>query len=138
MSLGAIWFTLAGLLAVGEILTGTFFLLLAACGALAAAGISYLGYNLITQIFVGAIITLLGWFFLYRFRPRKDAQSNPDMNMDIGAHVKITQVNSDGSVDVSYRGSNWQAVIEDKSPPDLNTTYKIKRIEGAKLILEKE
>jgi membrane protein implicated in regulation of membrane protease activity len=138
MSAWVIWFIIAGGLAVGEILTGTFFLLLASFGALAAAGIAYAGYNGITQIFIGALVTLVGWFVLKKFRPQithPDAQSNPDMNIDIGATVRIQEIKDDGSLHVNYRGSSWQAAMQDGLTPTLNTDYKIIRIEGSKLIL---
>lgn len=138
MSAWVIWFVVAGGLAVGEILTGTFFLLLASFGALAAAGVAYAGYNAITQIFIGALVTLVGWFVLKKFRPQithPDAQSNPDMNIDIGAVVRIHKINADGHVTVNYRGSSWQAAMQDGLTPALNTDYKITRIEGSKLIL---
>lgn len=132
-----IWIALAAFLAVMEMLTGTFYLLVAAFGFGAAALVAALQGGLPLQIVVSAVVSLIGWVIVYKFTPasaHKTAQTNSDVNPDIGAAVRIANVGEDGSINVTYRGSNWQAAVEG-GPVDLHRDYVIVRVDGAKLIL---
>jgi membrane protein implicated in regulation of membrane protease activity len=131
-----IWIALAALSAAMEMITGTFYLLVAALGAGAGAMVAYAGLSIAVQIGVAAVVSLAGWGLLYQFGPqqsRKDHRSNPDVNPDIGATVRLAHIKHDAAV-VEYRGALWAAEVEN-GPPDLHQNYVIIRVEGAKLIL---
>jgi membrane protein implicated in regulation of membrane protease activity len=138
MAAWIIWIIMAAILSIAEMITSSFYLLLAAFGALAAALLAYLGFSDVAQILTATLVTLIGWGILYKIRPhasRGDAQSNSDMNMDIGATVKISEIN-DSNLKVNYRGAMWNAELFDASfVPSLTETYLISRISGSTLIL---
>jgi membrane protein implicated in regulation of membrane protease activity len=139
MSAWVIWIIVAAILAIAEILTSSFYLLLAAVGALCAALLAYLGVNDVVQIMAASLITLGGWIFLYKFSPgahHKKPSEDSNMNMDIGAEVKISEILADKKLNINYRGSNWQGELHDlNATPDLNTVYVISAIRGSTLIL---
>lgn len=140
MTPSTIWIVLAAFLAVMEMMTGTFYLLVAAFGFCAAGLCAALGFGITFQIMVAAVVSLIGWALVHQFTPahaHQQAASNPDVNLDIGAGVRIASVNADSTLNVSYRGTNWAAVVEG-GPVDLNANYVIVRVEGAKLILSQK
>jgi membrane protein implicated in regulation of membrane protease activity len=133
-----IWIALAAFLAVMEMMTGTFYLLVAAFGFAAAALVAAFYGSMAVQIVAAAVVSLIGWAIVYKFTQsyaHADARSNPDVNPDIGATVRISAINTDGSLTVHYRGTNWLAVVE-HGAPDQEKDYKVIRVEGSKLILE--
>lgn len=138
MAAWVIWIIVAAVLAVAEMLSSSFYLLLAAFGALTAALLAYLGFGDIVQILTASTITLLGWGLIYKLRPpasRGDAQASSDMNMDIGAVVKISEINDSG-LKVQYRGAQWNAELIDTAlVPSLHESYTISKISGSTLIL---
>lgn len=138
MAAWIIWIIVAAILSIAEMITSSFYLLLAAFGALAAALLAYLGFSDVAQILTATLVTLIGWCILYKIRPhasRGDAQSSSDMNMDIGATVKISEIN-DTTLKVNYRGAMWTAELFDPAfVPSLTETYVISRISGSTLIL---
>lgn len=131
------WIVLAAVLAVAEMLTGTFYLLVLALGALAGSVVAYMGMGASLQVLVAAIVAGLGFLGLHKFRPartRRAAESNPDVNLDIDTLVKIGRIGADGVARVLYRGTEWSARVEN-AVTQVNVEYRIARIEGATLIL---
>jgi membrane protein implicated in regulation of membrane protease activity len=105
------WFGLAVLTLIGEVLTGTFYLLLVAVG-LAAAGIATLaGGTLPVQLVMLALITGLGLALLRRLGVLKsrevNASRNRDVNLDIGETIHVAHWNKQSEGRVSYRGAQW-------------------------------
>ena len=139
MAVWLIWLIVSGILIAAEIFTLSFYLLLAGFGALFAALLAYFEYEPTWQILAAAIVTLIGWFFVHKFKPENqhpDSRENPALNMDIGETVKISSAQPDGRLSVMLRGARWYAKLESDVPPDLNTNYTIVRIEGSILILK--
>lgn len=138
MSAWVVWLIVAFILAIAEMATMSFYLLLAALGALCASLLAFFGVSDVAQILTASIVTLCGWGFIYKYL---NAKSNPEqsaahMNMDIGTQVKISNILDSGDLQVSYRGSLWQAKLApDTSAPSLQKTYIISTISGSTLIL---
>lgn len=133
------WLLVSGTLIIAEIFTLSFYLLLAAIGALIACGLAASGFNDITQVIAAALVTLLGWFLLNKFKPQNehpDHRSNPALNMDIGQVVRLSAISPDGKLSVFLRGARWDAQIENDSQPDLTQDYVITKIDGSILILK--
>jgi membrane protein implicated in regulation of membrane protease activity len=106
-----LWWLLSGVLA--ELLTGTFYLLMLALGAAAGALAAYAGLSPTAQLSTAALVgggaTAL-WHFKRASSPRSaPAESNRDVNLDIGQAVRVEQWNADGTASVSYRGARWAA-----------------------------
>ena len=141
MSAWVVWLITAFLLAIAEMATMSFYLLLAAFGALCAALLAYLGASDVAQILTASIVTLLGWGFVYKFLSNKSQphQSNTNMNMDIGEDVKISEITNDGNLRVNYRGSVWNAKLSNATTEaSLQKTYIILSITGSTLILSEK
>ncbi len=137
-----LWLLICGLLVIAEIFTLSFYLLLAAIGALVASGLAASGVDMAVQILAAAIITLIGWAWLSKFKPQNahpDSRTNPALNMDIGATVRLASITPDGRISVLLRGARWDAQMEDGViPQDLSGDYTIVKIDGSTLILNRK
>jgi membrane protein implicated in regulation of membrane protease activity len=108
-----LWWVLAGVLVAAELLTGTFYLLMLALGAAAAAIAAHAGAGGNAQLVAGALVgggaTAL-WHLKRARAPRSaPAESNRDVNLDIGQTVRVDAWQSDGRARVHYRGASWEA-----------------------------
>lgn len=138
MATWLVWFIVSAFLAVAEIFTGSLYLILASAGAAGAALLSLLDAPVWSQILAASFITLVGWALLRKFRPQNKFplfQSNPDINMDIGAKVRIDTISVDGVITVRYRGTTWGARMVNGLAAQLDKEYEIKQIDGSTLIL---
>lgn len=106
-----LWWGLAGLLVLAELLTGTFYLLLLALGASAAALAAHAGWGTTAQLVAAAAMGGGGtalWHLRRAKAPRSaPAASNADVNLDIGQTVTVTQWDSTQQAKVQYRGAAW-------------------------------
>src|SRR3546814_1819621 len=136
------WFGFAVLALIGEVMTGTFYLLLFALG-LAAAGITALaGGVLAWQIVTVSVVTAAGLLVLRRTGVLKkseiNAARNADVNLDIGQIVDVASWSGNGVARVWYRGAHWQAVpaggAAGVSPRP--GSHRIVEIQGSTLFLE--
>ena len=132
----ASWWLIAGVLVAAELVTGTFYLLMLATGAAAGALAAHLGVGLAPQIVIAALVgaaATFGW----HLRRRRDGEASPrDMNLDIGEQVDVTRWHADGSAQVHFRGSTWQARFDGAGPPSAGR-HTIVRLDGNRLILRR-
>ncbi len=142
MSDTTLWWIAAGVIVGLELLTGTFYLLMLALGAVAAALAAHLGQPMPTQILIAGVVggvAALGWH-LKRQRSKEQAQSegraNPDLHLDLGQTVEVAQWSADGRTRVHYRGAEWDARY--RGPPvALPGPHRILAVEGNTLVLVK-
>ena len=106
-----LWWLAAGLLVAAELATGTFYLLMLALGAAAAALAAHLGAGTAVQWVAAAGVgagATAAWHLKRAQAPRSaPAALNQDVNIDIGATVQVPGWDSDGTARVDYRGSSW-------------------------------
>ena len=105
------WWVAAGLLVAVELATGTFYLLMLALGAAAAALAAHAGLSGSVQIVAAALVgggaTALWHYRRYR-APRSAAQEvNPDVQIDLGQQLHVDSWQADGTARVHYRGAGW-------------------------------
>lgn len=100
--------------ALVELHTGTFYLAGAAAAALLTTLIGFwIRGDLLILVFVLLCAILMGAVMLYR---RHRARGKDLADFDIGQTVTIRSVSPQGNcLTVSYRGVNWEAVMEDGS-----------------------
>ena len=115
------WWIVAGGLVAIELATGTFYLLMLALGATAAALAAYLGFDGAAQIVAAALVgggATAAWH-LKRYRaPRSAPQEvNPDVQIDLGSTVQVDLWQPDGSARVSYRGAPWAVQFAGEGQP---------------------
>ncbi|WP_343737911.1 NfeD family protein [Achromobacter sp.] len=110
-----IWLGLAALALIGELATGTFYLLLVALG-LAAGGIAaWLNAGLQWELVACGVVLLLGLVVLRKTRVLKkrevNSARNADVILDIGQTVTVEAWSDSGSTRVWHRGAHWQAEL---------------------------
>ena len=132
------WWLLAIALGILELLTNTFWMLVLAAGAVAAALSAMVGLGTGAQLAVGAAAVLIGSVVVRRLRPlgpkRPDADSNPDLNQDIGARLTVDRWGPDRLARVAYRGSTWDVELMPGEPADA-THYIVREVSGSRLRL---
>ena len=140
MEPSTIWWVLAGITVAAELLIGSFYLLMLSLGMAAGAVAAQAGNPLTVQLVVAAVVggaAVLLWRRLKQGRSAEpDSQSNPNVNLDIGALVTVEAWASDGSAQVHYRGANWMALHRPGVTPELGE-HRVVEVQGSRLVLEK-
>lgn len=145
MASTTLWWALAGALAVAEMHTGSFHLLMLAIGAAGGALAAHAGADSGSQLAVAALLASLGLAacqILHRRRRRavapgptgEPAESDADINPDIGAPVQVDAWSADGTARVRYRGAAWAARWADAGVPQPGALV-IRAVHGAELQL---
>ena len=111
LSSPTLWWIAAGVLVVAELATGTFYLLMVALGCVAGAAAAYMGLGNSAQLVAAALLgggATYAWHLKRSREPRTaPAESNHDVNLDIGQTVQVLAWKADGSARVQYRGAQW-------------------------------
>ena len=140
MEPSTIWWVMAGITVAAELLIGSFYLLMLSLGMAAGAIAAQAGSAPTTQLVVAAAVggfAVLLWRRIKQGRGAElNAQSNPNVNLDIGALVTVEAWASDGSAQVHYRGANWSALHRSGSPPEPGE-HRVVEVQGSQLVLEK-
>ncbi len=139
-NLATAWWVVAGVLVAAELATGTFYLLMLALGAAAGAVAAHAGMGLAAQIGSAAVLgggAVVAWHLRRSRQPAAlPAQSNPDVNLDIGGTVQVAHWEAGGTARVQYRGSAWDARHAGSGPAHPGP-HVIRAIEGTRLVLER-
>ena len=139
-SASTVWWLAAGLLVVAELATGTFYLLMLALGAVAGALAAHAGLAPTAQIgsaaLLGGAAVVVGHLRRSRQPAALPPATNPDVNLDIGGTVQVTQWQPDGCARVSYRGSAWDVRHVGPGQP-MPGAHVIRAVEGNHLLLER-
>lgn len=133
MSLSWIWFGLAVLALIGEVLSGTFYLLvIAAAFGLAGLG-AWFGLTWALQMAIFAVAAMLGVLVLRRAGVlgkvgRTDDRRDANVNMDIGQAIQVDAWREDGTARVRYRGAEWEVklVSHVAQAPGLHTIVEVR------------
>lgn len=135
-----VWWLIAGVLVVAELLTGSFYLLMLAIGAIAGALAAHLGASETVQVLSAALFGAAAVVCCYLVRKRQalqqPAESNRSMNLDIGEPVQVESWAADGTAQVRYRGAQWTVVLR---PGNAATpgTYRVAEVIGSRLLVDK-
>ncbi|XHS77334.1 NfeD family protein [Burkholderiaceae bacterium UC74_6] len=140
MSSATLWWIACGALVAAELATGTFYLLMLALGAAAAALAGWLGFDLPVQFIAAAVIGGGAVLLWHRKRSAQagglPAGANPDVNIDIGQTVQVASWAGDGSATVKYRGADWRVRFIGDGSPEAGV-HKIRAVEGSTLLLDR-
>ena len=105
------WWIAAGVLVAGELMTGTFYVLMLAIGCVFGALAGYANISFFAQVIVAVVVggaAVLTWDRKRMRNPSRVAPAaNRDINLDIGEQVHVDAWNADGTARVPYRGSAW-------------------------------
>ena len=140
MSSSTLWWIIGGVLVAAELATGTFYLLMLALGAVAAAIAAMLGAGETLQLLAAAVVgggAVIAWHQKRGKRPDEPAAgSNPNVNMDVGQTVQVAKWAVDGSATIKYRGADWRARYVGEGPPATGS-HVIRAVEGSILLLDR-
>ena len=140
MTYVTLWWALAGMAIVVQLLTGVFHFLVLAAALAAGAITAQLGGSFVLQILVTAIVGAGGVGALYwarRGRPAdQPAGSNRDVNMDVGETVQIDAWNPDGTALTRYRGTNWEVIHRPGNTPSAGL-HRVAEVVGSRLLVDK-
>lgn len=140
LSSATAWWLGAAVLVAAELATGTFYLLMLALGAAAAALSAHGGAGVSLQLLAAALVgggAVALWHLRRSRAPRgSDAAHNRDVNLDIGSPVHVAHWQHDGHARVHYRGADWDARHAGTGPPEAGE-HRILAIEGSCLLLER-
>ena len=133
------WLAAAGLVAA-ELASGTFYLLMLALGAVAAALAAMAGLALSAQLLAAALVGggAVAFWYLRRSRQptRAPASTNRDVNLDIGGLVQVAHWRADGSARIHYRGAGWDVRFAGSGAPAAGE-FVIRAVEGSCLLLDR-
>lgn len=136
-----IWFGLAAIALIGEVVTGTFYLLLVALGLACGGVAAWLNAGLEWQLVVCAVVSLAGLWVLRRTGVLKkrevSAANNADVHLDIGQSVEVESWTEAGQARVWYRGAHWNAELaagQTRAPG----WYVITEVRGTRLVLTRK
>lgn len=140
METSTLWWLLAGITIVAELLTGGIYLLMIAVGLACGAVAAHLGMTMPLQISAAALVGVLAVLLCRRIRGRRmpelPASANPDLNLDIGEILHVPEWNSDGTARIPYRGSQWTVVLRAGSMPATGL-YRVIEVHGNRLTVDK-
>jgi membrane protein implicated in regulation of membrane protease activity len=121
-SVPILWWLGFGTLVAAELVTGTFYLLMLSIGFAAGAVAAHLQLPLTVQIVSAAVIgigTTVAWHLRRMRVPRAaPAESNRDVNLDIGQTLHVGHWAADGSARVHYRGAQWTVLNAGPGAPE--------------------
>jgi membrane protein implicated in regulation of membrane protease activity len=110
MSTPIFWWSLAALLVLLELVTGTVYLLMVAIGFAAGGIAAHFGLQDSSQLLIAGLIcgaATLGWHSLRSRRKEPAPQADKSVQMDIGETVEVRAWESNGTARVMYRGAEW-------------------------------
>lgn len=135
MADSTLWWVVAGVLVVAELLTGTFYLLMLALGAAAAAIGAHLQLSQPAQVVVAAIAgtgAVVAWHFWGRQRLHGPSD---DLKLDVGETIMVEHWNPDGTASVRYRGTQWTAIHRPGITPSTGM-HRVAEMTGNRLLLD--
>ena len=138
MSDWSMWFGVAGLIVILELVSGTFYLLMVAVGVAAGGLAAWLGGGFSLQLLAAAVVGVLAVAALHRskfgYRARHvNAARDPGVNLDIGQTIQVPEW-QDGVARVMYRGALWDVELAPGGTPSPGQ-FTIREVRGSRLIV---
>jgi len=136
----------AAALVIAELLTGTIYLLTLALGAAAGALAAHAGAGLTVQVLAAAALGVASTLLWHRSKMRQrqaqvaPAQSNADVQQDIGAEIFVPAWQADGTAQVQYRGALWSVIaateVDGAARAPQAGLHRVTQVVGNRLVLE--
>lgn len=106
------WFIAGFILLVAELMTGTFYLMVIAVAFACAGMAALLGWPLVVQFTIAAVIGFGGSIGLRKSRFGKaSTAANPMQQMDTGQRVHVDAWSENRSARANYRGAPWDVEL---------------------------
>jgi len=117
-------------LAIAELLTGTFYLLMLAVAAFGAAAAAYLGFGFGPQIVVAALVAAAGCYAVHAYRTKNRAKQMPSIDAGMPASFEEWIDRGERLARVRYRGASWDARIEGAESPEPGSVLYVLNTDG--------
>lgn len=133
------WLLLGFVLLGLELFSGTFVVLLFACGAFLTALLTWLEVvsSLPLQVVVFALLSCGGLFYFRDKLKLAYKGRESELKGDVGSVVQIeSDVVAGGQTEVQYQGARWLAVNETGRTLEKGASAKVSQLDGIKLILK--
>lgn len=117
MALHYLWWIAAAVLVGVEMMTGTFYLLMVALACVAGGVAAFAGLDVGWQWGLAAAVEIVGTYFLHQWKIKNATAPKLSANLDVGQRVKVVEWRDGGRARVSYRGAQWDAVLESEVTP---------------------
>jgi len=138
MDLWVVWLIAGFVLAIAEMTTGTFYLLVIALGTFAGAFVAWLGWNELAQAAIGAVVAVAGAVFVHHWHTRNRPGEKGDNFLDRGQPVVLEGWANETAriARVKYRGATWDAkLVRPEERPVPGTTLYIEGQDGNTLVV---
>jgi membrane protein implicated in regulation of membrane protease activity len=132
-----IWLMAGFILVIMELATTTFYLLVLAIAAFAAAGVAYAGSGIAAQAIVAALVAAAGVFWVNQHRKR--AMPKQMRGIDVGQPACFDSwVNrSAGHARVKYRDALWDAHVAGEAAGEPGEILYVNSVDGNTLKVSK-
>ena len=134
MALYYLWWIAAAILVGVEMMTGTFYLLIVALACAAGGLVAYSGFDASWQWGGAAVIEVIGTAAVVLWKKKFATQPRLSNNLDVGQRVSVLEWRDDDTARVSYRGTQWDAVLDSPATPKREHMV-IMGMRGAQLVL---
>lgn len=132
-----LWWLAAGVLVATELATGTFYLLMLALGCAAGALAAHAGLGTTTQVLTAAALgggATVAWHLVRSRQPTANpAESNRDVNLDVGQALHVEAWGPDGVARAQYRGAAWTVRLARRGAPAAPGEHIIVSVHGNEL-----
>lgn len=128
-----IWALVGIALVIAELLSGTFYLVILAIAAFAAAATAWFGQPFGVQVLVAAVAAALGVWQVYSYRIRNRAQQMPSIDAGQPATFEAWVDQQAGLARVRYRGASWDARFDPVEAPEPGGLVYVLSTEGSTL-----
>lgn len=119
------WWLAALLVAMLEVLSGTFYLLAVALGLATVALAVSLGQALTVALIGGSVVMALAVFSVARWRRQRASAATAMPDDDLGGEVQLVRLAADSPHHgrVRHRGCEWDAELDYAGPPPVPGTH---------------
>lgn len=135
MSLFSIFLIIGIVLLVGELLTGTFYLLVIGMASSMASVSSIYFSSPFVPILASAILSIIGCVLVYKY-VRKPNKNNDMVIKHVGQIAEVMEV-SKNEIRVLYSGSYWNATLRSRDTIEVGDTVKIVEFSNNMLVVDK-
>ena len=134
-----LWWLMAGIAVIAELLTGTFYLLMLAIGLAAGAVAAHAGLSSSAQLLVAAAVGAATVGAAYQARRQRPDDPPPrgdrSVNLDVGETVQVDAWLPDGTALVRYRGATWTAIHRPGATP-IAGPHRVSELVGNRLLVD--
>jgi len=130
-----LWLVIGALLIGGELMTGTFYLLIFGVAAWVGAALTFFGFGIDAQLGGSGLAAIAGLIIVTRYGKNWRKTGVEDQDMDVGNEVSVLEIIGPSRIRVQYRGSTWDATVEGGGELRVGELGTIREVRGNALVV---